>query len=76
MASAAEVQIGINAAMPVALADVDQFVPSEFRSMVPMADVQKIVSDIVMVSAAAIDASRAVPPASPPLTSTIKRLSK
>jgi hypothetical protein len=76
MATPAEVTIGINAAMPVAMADVDQLVPAAFQGMVPMADVQKIVSDIVMVSLAAVDASRAAPPTPAPLTKTIVRLKK
>ena len=73
MATPAEVTIGINAALPVAMADVDQLVPPAFHNMVPMADVQKIVSDIVMVALAAVDASR-VHPVPPPLTKSIVRL--
>jgi hypothetical protein len=77
MATPAEVTIGINAAMPVAMADVDQLVPAAFQGMVPMADVQKIVADIVMVSLAAVDASRvSTPPTPAPLTKTIVRLTK
>ena len=73
MATPAEITIGINAAMPVAMADVDQLVPPAFQGMVPPADVQKIVSDIVMVSLAAVDASR-VHPVPPALTHSIVRL--
>ena len=75
MATPAEITIGITAAMPVAMADVDQFVPAAFQGMVPPADVQKIVSDVVMVALAAVDASRAA--ATQPaklLTKTIVRL--
>lgn len=61
MATPAEYTIGTNAAMAVAQADINQLVPSFFRSDIPLSDVQKFVADVIKAGIDAIDASRSTP---------------
>ena len=58
MADEQEYAIGTDAAMRIAQADIDQAVPSFFRSEIPIADVQKLVADIVKAGLDAVDAFR------------------
>jgi hypothetical protein len=59
IATPAEYTIGTNAAMPVAQNYISQLVPSEFRGMIPVRDVQQMVAQIVVAAINAVDASRA-----------------
>ena len=59
MATPAEYTIGTNAAIPVAQTYIDQLVPSEFRGMIPVSDVQEMVAKIVVAALNAVDANRA-----------------
>jgi hypothetical protein len=65
VATKAEYSIGTNAAVPVAMKDIDSAVPSIFRSEITITEVQSLVADIVVAALNAVDAYRAAHPAPP-----------
>lgn len=74
MASPHDYTIGVNAAMRVANADIQKDVPFFFRGAITQAEVQQVVTDVVVAALDAVDESRGIPKGSstPPAPPSVK----